>query len=365
MNELSSINTNLYKCYAITNAKSNIKIYLHKPDGDVLYEDYDLFSVGEKTLIAFKKLDKTNSDYAYKIVSDELTDWIQSTTFWQLSFIINSLYDITKTVFYITDSISVPDAIATKQNLSIHGEGRCDATQYGPGPFSDESNFGGPSIDPQYHNVSNIKNFLMTLNSLSNLHILYFEYKELSDSAYRNFFGGVGAAKTLMGIMKIIIEWAETCEFPWSNDQIIARKCKQALIDLAVPNDVIEEIKQVQSDMVVARYLSNDPECRGDVEEQINLSPLFKKWLCSKIRYESINLLQQNNIDTISIPNEILEIEKQQVYFYLYKYLINQNINLQDYTLEQIEQKIANKEIVTVDFEGQNIFDYINIAKGF
>jgi hypothetical protein len=363
MKSLQELNTALFSCYAITSAKTNISIYLKLPNEEILFEDYEVFDAGDKTIIAFYDLNKTNSDYAYKIVSDEITEWIQSITFNQISYITKKLYNISKSAFYLTNSIPVAAAIQNQDQLSIHGENRCDTYQYGPLAFPDETNFGGPSLDPSFHNVSNINKFLMTINSLGNIHILFFEYKEFNDDSFRSFFGAVGAAKTLMGIMRLIIEWAESCEEPWNNEQLIATRCRQALQDLDMPQSVIEEIKNYNPPMVIARYASGDQDCRSAVEESVDLSPLFKDWLYSKIRYETLNELASNNPNAVVISDDVLNLEKQEVYYYLYRYLLAQNLNLEDYTLSQIESMIANKEIVTVDYEGKNIIQYLEKAK--
>jgi hypothetical protein len=128
-------------------------------------------------------------------------------------------------------------------------------------------------------------------------------------TSYRDWPAVSGVSKTLMGAMKLIIEWASLASDPFSLDDEMVIDSKNFLEALQLEQEIIDEISQYQEDMPVYRYLKNVNNVRHNFEESGTISPLFRNWLLSKFRYVSLNSLVANYPGVVDIDSLVLETE--------------------------------------------------------
>jgi len=351
MKNISEIDTTKYTCYAFTKCKTNVQVLSIHPEGEFAYDDCELFSCGDYTVIAFEHLTTARVDNAFKITSEEGFDYIQADSYEKNYDFINNNYNKDNTVFLYMDSVSMPSFLESGRPMTMH-DGRCDLSTYGPVPFIVTDNgLGEPLIKEEYHQLSNtVKMTFGFFGSVSNFHVLRLEWKDYPDSAYKDVSSVTGIARTFIGLVKMIIEWSETTEDPWNNDERIATAAYAGLIGMGIPQEVIDEIKEYQVDMPIKLFLQNDPNCRGSLDEKSELPPLFKKWFLSKIRYESLNSLNSKNPE-IDIPDNILQDEKRNIYIPIYDFFLSQGINAESNYLNELLHMIDSGQFKT-DIDG-------------
>lgn len=342
MKNISEIDTEQYAYYAFTKCKTNAQVWSIHPEGDALYENCDLFSCGDYTIVAFGNSNTRTPDNAFRITSDEGSDYIQADPYEKNYDFINNDYNKENTVFFYMDSVSMPLFLESGRPMTMHSD-RCDLSTYGPVPFIlQENGLNEPKVNQDYHQLSN--NVKLTSNffgSSGDFHVIRIEWKDYPDSAYKNVGSMVGIARTFIGLVKMIIEWADTTKEPWNNDERFATAAVNGLINIGIPQEVIDEINDYQIDMPIKLFLQNDPNCRGTLDEKVEFPPLFKKWFLSKIRYESLNSLYLRN-PIIAIPNETLEQEKKNMSKLIYEFFLFQGVNIETKSTSELIELIES-----------------------
>ena len=166
-------------------------------------------------------------------------------------------------------------------------------------------------------------------------------------TSYREWPAVSGISKTLMGCMKLIVEWASLVDEPFNITDEIALDAKQYLEALKMPLEVVKEISEYQEDMPVYRYLSGVKNPRNNFIEQTVVSPLFLKWLKTQLRYLSLNALVANIENTPTIDENILRQEKEEfdkiIYSNAHRYLKNEN----SITIEYLFEILKNPNSLT------------------
>jgi hypothetical protein len=331
MNNINEIDINLYGSYAITSFTENIKIYTVHPEGEFEFFDYELFSLGANTLIAFTSFDFSKSDNLYKVVSNKNIETIDFQIYEAIIDVIDENYEKEKNLFVLMNSVPVQQKIQEGSFRSVVDlNKRCDINTFGAMAFIDTSDGISPTIvDYSIMTADNITGSAVTINYPGSAVIMKIIGKNFPESSYKNWPSVVGTCRTLTGAIRLAIEWSKATQSPWNSQEEIAIKSKDLLEKLQIPNDVIKEIIDFQTPMPVEMFLSGDPNPRRSIDEKIKLPPLFKKWYMSRIRYKSLNTLAKNFPDNIEIPVNILNKEKNKYEQIIFEFCILNNI---DYT---------------------------------
>ena len=350
MKNISEIDTTQYSHYAFLENGTNMQAFIQYPEGDLLYEHCDFYDCGDFTIASFSR-EVTDINNVFKIISDEAIQYIQADSYEVSAGFINNDYDIDNTIFMFANSASMPDYIRDGKPPTLHEE-RCDLNKFGPVAFEVENNvLNEDSFDSSIHNISNIVEVRFSFfGSVGNFHAVKMQCKNYPESAYKNVASVIGVTRTFVGLVKLIIEWAETTKEPWNNTYRIAKAAFDGLADLSIPQEVIDEINAYQVDMPVSLYLQNSPNCRGLLGEKSELPPLFKKWYLTKISYESLNSLVIRNPE-VSIPDSILENEKKNIYTPIYQFFLSQGVNIESHTLNDLLNMIDSGQFKS-DLEG-------------
>jgi hypothetical protein len=309
MKNTSQINPSIYGCYYIHPSLDLFALYLRTPEGDVEYTNYDLFTADDKTIIAFKHFEIAKTEYNYLLVSDGKESIVQWTPFEYVSKHLNQTEIEDTDIFCILNSVSVPNLIdTTPHKLGLPYEERCDLANYGAIEYDLIDGDKEFVMDPSSINMQTIKFILPILNVTGVQYIEYFRVEGMGTS-YRDWPAVAGVAKTLMGAMKLIIEWASLANDPFNLDDEMVTDSNNFLEALELGQEVIDEISEYQEDMPVYRYLKNVNDARHNFEESCIVSPLFRNWLLAKFRYVSLNSLVANYPEVINIDNLVLETE--------------------------------------------------------
>lgn len=302
-----------YGCYAVTSIVDEFVVHKIYPDGPVEYLDYDIYSIGNKKLLAFKKFNIAQTDYVYVISSSTETEQIDFQTYENFKDVIDGSYDVGKNIFIIMNSVSMPDVLSAKKYEGILSEDkRCDNDTFGPDSFRDLDDGSGLTIvDYTEYLNSGLDSTTCIFNSMGNIHVLRTQFKkDLPDEAYRNRAGVSGNARTITLALKMVYDWAQCSKSPWNDQSQVAIKCSNFIDEIKIPDEVIEELKSFQIASPIELYLSGDDNPRAYKEEILEMPPLFKKWFLLRIRYQSLNSLFHNYPEKLDIDSTMLEKEK-------------------------------------------------------
>jgi hypothetical protein len=363
MLSIENLDPKKYKCYALVNQTcSSAEAFLIRSQEDVLYDDVDFFSIEDKTIIAFKEFDLSNSEYAYKIVLDNNSYNVQYETYERMLDIILDTYDAETTSFILMDSVELPEIVNSSRSLTMHGTNRCDINRIGPFPFDLRDNGLGEELrNPIYHTADNIVEFKPVLSSPKNLHIHKFTWKNYPDEAYKNYTGVVGICRTFGGALKLLIEWSDTTISPWNSLERIAIACNSAIKSLNIPEEVLDSIRNWQVDMPVLRYISGTENARDNSLELRGLPSAFKQWYMNNIRSESLNSLSREL--NLNIPNNLLDDEKNFFDITIYRFMLENNIDTEQTTLDELLTTIQDGSIKNQNDDIDNIISIIKRLK--
>lgn len=346
MNNTAEINVALYGCYYVYESLDAFKIYIRHPGGDVEYMEYDTFAADDKTIIAFKDYALTKTDYSYVLISNSVESIIQDATYESLYYELNKKEVNITDAYIIFNSVSVPNMKTENYNPILSYESRCDTHSYGVTPYQLVDGETQSHVDRSVFNAGSIKTLLPVLGVSGTQCLMYFGVDGLGTS-YRDSPSVSRISKTLMGAMKLIIEWASLANEPFDINEELIVDSRNFLEDLDLGQDVIDEISEYQEDMPVYRYLKSVPNARHGFEEVTTISPLFSAWLRKKLRYVSLNSLVAKYPTKINIDTNVLETEKILIEGDVYKYC----------TILQIDFMIATPEEALAIIEYPSIYN--------
>jgi len=327
-----------YSAYAVTSIKEDFTINLLYPSGFIEYTEYDLYDIGDQTLIAFFHLGVFKNNFTYYVISDNKTEKINHQNYEWLTNIIDGYYEKDKSLFMIFNSAA--KLIENYDNLLNDPEwknffldiqaGRCDLEEYGAIGFHDmtiTNGVPGPLLDISYFTADNLISHVSLINSVGNIHIAKATFKNIPDSAYLNWPGCGGICRTLFGALKTAYHWSKCANDPWNNTTSLPVKCNQAMIELDFSEEIITEMEEFSFPTVLERYLSNDPDPRRKIEEDQILPPNFKNWFISTLRYRTLGSLSSIHPLSPSIPQLFLDKENELFESIIYKFCIENSLD--------------------------------------
>jgi hypothetical protein len=333
MSDISLINTANYKCYYSVDGTADFKLYTPTPSGNIEYKEYDTFTSADKTIIAFKELDPYSGDFNYVLVRNNEESIIDAICYDDIleHFIKNSIEE--EDMYCVMASKVMTPATASKDAVDFIN--RCDAGKYGPVQFPLEDGVRPTVTDTLL--FQHINKITVMLGAGGVAHIVYGAVPRLNNS-FRDWPAVTGVAKTVMGVMKLITEWASLTESPFNSTNEVSLACKNYIETLQIPENVLNEISEYQEDMPVYRYFQNQENTRHGFTEQATVSPLFLNWVKSTHRYRTLNALVHNHPSPPVVPEEILSSERQYVESKMYEICIKYGIDLSLSPLEILDQ---------------------------
>lgn len=330
---LEEYNPYNYACYAITNVKEDFTLNIVLPSGLQEYTDYHTYDIGDKTLIAFTKLNFFVTDFVYRLVSENHTEDILYENYEFLVDVLDSEYDKTKSVFHIMNSASDYHNVVASRGAYTEDSRRCDLDGYAAIAFYDaDKENANDVVDRAYYNNDNIQGWTVYLSSMSNIYIVKIDFIELSDRLYKDWPCRVNMAQTFPHAMKLAYEWNLLAQDPWNSDEEIAIKCKNAFDEWSMPEDVIEEILNDQPDTSLSLYFNGNGNPRDSINENSNVGPKFRKWFTSRLRYRTLGSLLANHPDNFDIPQSMIEKEMSFFEKEIYKFCIENQLELDTVT---------------------------------
>lgn len=327
-----------YACYAVTNITDDFTVNLLYPSGFIEYKDYDVFNIGNQTLIAFYHVGIFKDNFTYYIISDDKTEKIGHQCYEWVKDVVDGDYEKDKSLFMVMNS--APKLIENYKTLlndpswkaffvEIESR-RCDLEEYGAIGFHDmvETNgLNGSLLDVSYFTGENFVSHVSLINSVGNIHIAKVTFKNIPDSAYLNWPGCGGICRTLFGALKTAYHWSKCANDPWNNTTSLPVKCNQAMIDLDFSDEIITEMEEFSFPTVLERYLSSDPDPRRKIEEDQILPPNFKNWFISTLRYRTLGSLSSIHPLSPSIPQLFLDKENELFESIIYKFCIENSLD--------------------------------------
>jgi hypothetical protein len=356
---IEDYNPAFYACYATTSIKEDFKIYTVHPSGLKEYEDYHIYDIGDKTLIAFTKIRFLATDFVYRVISENYTEEIQSENYEFVEDVLNDSYDKNKNGFMIMQSASNYQEAQGGISSPVDDARRCDLEDYAAVGFLDMNKEGASGMcDQTQLGGEQVQGWTVFLSSMSNIYIVKVEYfNELNDRNYKDWPIRVYYCRTFSHAVKMAYEWNLLNQDPWNSESNIAVRCNQAFTDWAIPQDALDELAESQPDTVLSLYLSGDEDPRKSIEENSMVPEKFKKWYMSKLRYRTISSLVNNYPGTLSIPQSMIDKEiqffEEEVYNYMIENMLDprntNSVELLDHTYKSFTYQDKKNKNNSVD----------------
>jgi hypothetical protein len=258
---------------------------------------------------------------------------------------------------------SFQEAVGDKVT-SIEDSRRCDLEDFAAVDFYDVIADGKPDLlDRNYFNNDNILGWALFLASMGNIYIVKLEFADIEDRAYKDWSASTLMAQTFMHAVKMAYEWNILAEEPWNSNQKVALKSNAAFKDWNMSEEILEEISSLSPNTSIGMYLSSDPDPRRSIIEDKTISPKFKNWYISKLRYRTLGSLSQNYPEDLDIPSSMIEKEKTFFETEIYKFCIENELDILSTTSVDILDKAycsgpsyKEKNNTITDIIGKNIY---------
>ena len=313
-----------YACYAITSVKEPFTLNTVHPRGLQEYLHYDIYDIGDKTLIAFTKINFYKTDFVYRVISENCTEEIQSENYEFVEDVLNDSYEKNTNAFFIMQSVSDYKEALGGAPSPVDDARRCDLEDYAAVGFLDTNKEDALDVcDRSKLGGDNVTGWTVFMSSMANIYIVKVGYSsELNDRHYKDWPIRVNYCRTFSHAIKMAYEWSILSKDPWNSNDNIAIRCGNAFADWSIPQDALEELVESLPDTVLSLYLSGDENPRRSIEENSMVPEKFKKWYMSKLRYRTIHSLMNNYPETLNIPQSIIDKEIQFFEEEVYNYMI-------------------------------------------
>lgn len=172
----------------------------------------------------------------------------------------------------------------SKMMAGPSGEWRCDTGKYTAVQFID--------IDPIFSSNEEFKfvEFILSVNSVG--YVMYIEganHVELGER-YCNAAVTPASTRTIQEMFKLIDEWAAVARPPFGNTEAIAVKANQFMTAMRWTPTELDAIRS-QPPMQISRFLAGDLDARHRPEVPVELSPIMRKALFSRLAASSYSAL--------------------------------------------------------------------------
>ena len=349
MKNITEINPYDYESFYYIKDASDINLQLNTSNGYINVDNYEIINTSSGKIIGFTRVIPGHHNYICSLNSKN----INLTYFDQLFDILDDKTFETFKFFLFVNSVEVPayEEFAEKFNRSKTLDGnvpiRCDYNQYG-----------GFAFDLPENGYTILK--LMNVLNIAGIgHVAYFETAETENTNPHHSSINHGA-KTYAGILKAIYEWSIVASEPFNNQEEIAKKAKLMWEQLSLPEDLKNWIINEYYDMRVSRYLKGETEIIQDVEPESKMPIVLSDYIKSNCKYRTLTSLANSHPDSIVIPSNILENEKNTIENQLYDFVTRNSIDYQDKNyLDILDIYFNNKKTLkySPDYDTQKLME--------
>jgi hypothetical protein len=345
MSDITTIDTSLYEYYYLIDTQEDFKLYTRTPNGDVEFNNYGQFLLGDKTILAFDKSIKLPliNNFVLKTSLNEFVINVLDYEDYESKVTQNNFSD--KSLYTIFNFIPSELHKSTVHNLILDYDKRCDNTTFSFIPYQIYDGVKTTTNDPTKINGSTLETFTPVMASTGTSSIVLTMVKDLGTS-FRDWPTVTRSAKTLMGVMKLMIEWASLASEPFNFPDEVAQDAKTWIAEFKIPQNVLDEISETQEDMPLYRYLKGVPNARHGFMEQEELSPLFAAWFHKNMMYRTLNSISKNYPEVTNIPQEVLDREKSQIEATVYAGCLRYGIDYEIATSQEILNSLPEHDIL-------------------
>jgi len=348
MGELDNIDISKYSGFAFTRQKNVTHAEVNTYSGYINFDECDFFEIFEGTIIAFnKKITGTNQHYSgfhdVKVTGEKI-DYIQlisidtvnqclveeDTGFLSFYVFLNSTpQEGTQMVSHSNwvNNMKAPNG------ASLADAVRCDYGKLGGSPFYTQD----------HKNPHTIKSVFYVASITGVGHIIKINTSDKS-SINRGERGEYTVARTLAGMYKLIMEWANVSKPPFLSTEPISIQSQDFLSASNLGQEVIDDLNEKTGDMPLARYIRGNTERSEEIELQhmYDTPDSLKIYFKEHCLYQDILTLDENiglGLSSQSIKNYY----KTKFELVVFKWLLNKEADIASLsTIDDLKKYVEN-----------------------
>lgn len=172
----------------------------------------------------------------------------------------------------------------SKMLAGPYGDWRCDTGKYTAAHFVETEQVFGSNNDLR------VLEFVFSVNGVA--HILYIQGSDHAalGETYCNNFRTPMATRTIQELIKLVDEWSQVAQPPFSNEEAIARKADQFMQAMRWTPSELAEIRAYPS-MQIERYIEGDLNARRRPTDPLPMSATMRTSLFSRLAASSFSAL--------------------------------------------------------------------------
>jgi hypothetical protein len=281
------------------NATSTINLYYQEVNNDIPFEDCSLFEMSNgKVLVAlpeyFTHISKHNLVATDGVVSEIVSLQIFERIY---KYYKHGVDSIDAGGFTFMNSAPVP---------SFDNQWRCDAGLYGVELFADP--LGDSTIVvPDAADALLVYEPVLSINGVA--HLVYIERENKNNKTeLMNNSSTPFATYSLGEALKLILEWAQVSQAPFSNTESVALKAFEFAQQLGIEETLVSN----QPDMQIFEYLKGNPTARVRPENVQPLSPDTEVFIKRNMAHSCLSSLVSIYPDAANIT-AVKQVEQQKL----------------------------------------------------
>lgn len=315
MKSINEINPYDYESYYFIGDVENPSLKLLTSNGYIGVDNYEVINTDSGKIIAFTRVIPGHHNY---ICNESIN--VNLVYYDQLFDILDKKVTDTFNFFLFVNSIQLP---AYEEYIQVINKSktkeqtlpfRCDYDQYGGFPF---------------HIPEKGYTMLKTMNVLNISGVGHIAYFETAETENQNpYHQSINAGtETYAGMLRNIYEWSVVADPPFNNTEEIAQKAKEMWQKIDLPESVKNWIQNDYPDMRVAQYIKGNNQVVQYVEDDNLMPEMLTNYIKEKCKYRTLTSLVNSHPSDISIPQEVLELEKNTVDTLLYEFVVSNNLD--------------------------------------
>lgn len=281
------------------NATSTIDLYYQEVNNNVPFENCALFEMlNGQVLVAFPEYFTHISKHNLIATDGVVTEIVSLQIFERIyKYYKHGVDSVDAGGFTFMNSAPVP---------SFENQWRCDAGLYGVELFADP--LGDSTIAvPDVADALLVYEPILSINGVA--HLVYIEREnknnktELMNNSITPF-----ATYSLGEALKLVLEWAQVSQAPFSNTEPVAAKAFEFTQQLEIEQTIVSN----QPDMQIFEYLKGNPTARVRPENVQPISPATDTFIKKNVAHSCLSSLVAIYPDAANIT-EVKQAEQQKL----------------------------------------------------
>jgi hypothetical protein len=260
------------------NATSTINLYYQEVNNNVPFEDFALFEMTNgQVLVAFPEYFTHISKHNLIATDGTISEVVSLQIFERIyKYYKHGVDNIDAGAFAFMNSAPVP---------SFDNQWRCDAGLYGVELFADPLGDSTTTV-PDTADALLVYEPILSINGVA--HLVYIEREnknnkaELMNNSITPF-----STYSLGEALKLILEWAQVAQTPFSNTESVAVKAFEFTQKLNIEQTLVSN----QPDMQIFEYLKGNPTARVRPENVQPLSPTTEMFIKKNMAHSCLSSL--------------------------------------------------------------------------